>query len=654
MERRLVIFLVASFAFLLVYYRLFPPHKPPAPEPPVAAEKAKQPAGKETEKPAAANKPKAEEPIAEAEKAAPAVQQAPEPKEPQQWIMLGSVDENDPYRMLVTLTNKGAAVERIELSSLRYCDIDDRSGYLGHLVMDPAANGKICRVQIVGAGTPAAKAGIKPGDVIKSIDGKEVTDAESLDEIMSNTKPKKRVEIVVSRDGKDELLKATLRRRPLEVIRPEGDDPLSMLLTLQRFDDKRLGSVDEKADKDKTDKEKAADPQKVERLHEESIRRELDGVNLRTANWTIVPSGKPDEVQFQRVLPVQGLEITKTYRLVKVPEEFQRDSDFPAYHLEFEIAIRNIGDAAHKVAYRLDGPNGLPTEGSWYAYKVSRNWGGAGLRDFVISFGGRTPGMVGAATIANGKADTWPDDALTFVGVDAQYFSAVLLPERVDPSEVWFDQLAPIRVGRVDPNHLNLTNTSCRLTGALKELKPGEVLINKFKFFAGPKKPSVLKPYALGELVYFGWPVFAMVAVPLTVVLHGFYAVVQNYGLAIILLTVLVRGCMFPLSRKQALGAEDGAPATGDQEAPGEIQEQRRRAHKGPAGVVPQAQLQPIERLSADLHPDAGVHRAVPVAHGGDRTPRRPADFQLDPLVLEPCRAGHALRLEQVHAGVRQ
>jgi YidC/Oxa1 family membrane protein insertase len=76
--------------------------------------------------------------------------------------------------------------------------------------------------------------------------------------------------------------------------------------------------------------------------------------------------------------------------------------------------------------------------------------------------------------------------------------------------------------------------------------------------FAGPKKPALLanKEYQLNELVYYGWPIFAMVAVPLTWILHAFYAVVCNYGLAIILLTVLVRGCMFPLSLKQAAGAQ--------------------------------------------------------------------------------------------------
>jgi YidC/Oxa1 family membrane protein insertase len=89
-------------------------------------------------------------------------------------------------------------------------------------------------------------------------------------------------------------------------------------------------------------------------------------------------------------------------------------------------------------------------------------------------------------------------------------------------------------------------------------LEPGDAIVHKFKLFAGPKKPSLLAKdeYHLGELVYFGWPIFAAVAVPLTSMLHFFYSMVGNYGLAIIMLTVLVRGCMFPLSRKQALGAQ--------------------------------------------------------------------------------------------------
>ena len=41
--------------------------------------------------------------------------------------------------MLVTFTNEGAAVRRVELSSPRYLDLHDRGGYLGHLEL--AADG---------------------------------------------------------------------------------------------------------------------------------------------------------------------------------------------------------------------------------------------------------------------------------------------------------------------------------------------------------------------------------------------------------------------------------------------------------------------------------------------------------------------------------
>ena len=132
----------------------------------------------------------------------------------------------------------------------------------------------------------------------------------------------------------------------------------------------------------------------------------------------------------------------------------------------------------------------------------------------------------------------------------------MLLPQRLNPADVWFDELYPIHVGKVDPQHTNLTNTSCRLVSVVADLKPGQTMTHRFRFFTGPKKPAILenKAYRLGELIYYGW--FSMVAEPLTTILHWFYLVVRNYGLAIILLTVLVRGCMFPLSIKQAAGAQ--------------------------------------------------------------------------------------------------
>ena len=292
-------------------------------------------------------------------------------------------------------------------------------------------------------------------------------------------------------------------------------------------------------------------------------------MNLRKGTWKVAEAQR-DRAVFSRALPQWGLEITKTYRLVKVPEQSADDPDFPAYHVEFEIGIRNTGGQVRHVAYRLDGPNGLPREGWWYASKVSRNWGGAGLRDFVVMFQEGTPAMVSPMKIAQSKSlEHWSENAehpLDFIGVDAQYFSAVLIPQRKTPGEVWFDDLAPIRVGTADPGLqfglekgqlLNLANVSCRLASVAAAIEPKVALTHRFELFAGPKRKGLLENerYHLGELLYYGWPIFAFFAVPLTKILHVFYAVTYNYGLAIILLTFLVRGCMFPISRKQVLSS---------------------------------------------------------------------------------------------------
>lgn len=563
MERRFVIFLVLSFGILLGYSWLMPT---PAPRQQQKQDQLAADQGAEKTKPAAPDKEKSPKAAAEkaeakmAQQATPTVKAVPEPEAPERWVTLGSADPSAPYRMLVTLGSKGAALARIELSDPLYCDIDDRSGYLGHLVMNDAAHTKGCLVEIVGPGTPAAKAGLKPGDVIKSVNGKAVIDRASLKTVLEKTKPRQTAKLVVARDGQELTLSAKLRRRPLEVVKPEGDDPLSMLLTLQQFDDRKI--ADEPAKDEKKDEKDEDAAEKKERLRREAIARELDGVKLRTVNWKVVEADQTHAV-FRRTLPALGLEITKTYRLARVPDKSLANSDYPAYHLEFAIEIRNLGGQARKLAYRLDGPNGLPTEGKWYAYKVSRNWSGGGLRDFIVSFGGVTPEMTGPTAIADGtkftpRPDTPPDRLLSYVGVDAQYFSAVLLPERAHPAETWFEDVQPICLGKVDPQRKNLANTSCRLIGAVQDIQPGETLVNRFKLFAGPKKLAILEnpEYKLGDLVYFGWPIFAWVAVPLTVILHGFYSIVGNYGLAIILLTVLVRGCMFPLSLKQAAGAQ--------------------------------------------------------------------------------------------------
>jgi YidC/Oxa1 family membrane protein insertase len=570
MERRLIMFFVVSFTVMVGYTILMQKLQGPqvAKNPPVAEQKkdAAKAEKKGEEKAKEGEAKKATEKLADEKQTATekeekatdekkgdekaAVEAPAEPVIPEEWLTLGSADPSDPYRMLVTLTNRGAALARIELSDPKYRDIDVRSGYLGHIVVDPKVQVTGCPVQLVGKGTPAEKAGLLVGDLITAVNDNAIKSPEAMKEVLGRYKPGRTIDLKVLRDGKEQTLKATLTRYPLEVIRapyplemmptPEdgpvpmnSDDPLSMLLTLQQIDDQKLPSDDK----------------------EIKLDAELKDVALRNGVWQKVEADR-EHVVFVKKMPKFGVEVQKTYRLKKVPEESLKDPNFKGYHLTVEVKIVNASDKERKVAYRLDGPNSLPTEGYWYANKVCPNWWqAAGLRDVVVSFDQGGMKMVTCPNIPNEKKpEAWEGQSVTCIGVDAQYFSAVLIPQYENPLDQWFAYSQPVAVGKVDPLHKNWTNTSVRLVSLPHTLKAGQSISQEYQLFAGPKKPTLIAEYGLSSLVYYGW--FGWVAEPMLAILHTFYAIVCNYGIAIIMLTVLVRGCMFPLSFKQAVGAQ--------------------------------------------------------------------------------------------------
>jgi len=81
-------------------------------------------------------------------------------------------------------------------------------------------------------------------------------------------------------------------------------------------------------------------------------------------------------------------------------------------------------------------------------------------------------------------------------------------------------------------------------------LEKDKETIYELKFFAGPKKPELLKSvgYHLDAAVDYGF--FHFIARPLLVILNFFYKYTKNYGISIILLTILIKLAFFPLSHK--------------------------------------------------------------------------------------------------------
>jgi YidC/Oxa1 family membrane protein insertase len=482
---------------------------------------------------------------------------------PPSFVTLGSLHRKKPYKMLVTLTNQGAAVARIELNHPHFRDVQELSGYLGQIVVDETLqNDTGLAVQCVGDGTPAFLAGLAAGDIITELTYKNKTqtpatvpikNTNDLREALQKTKPKDLVDLTYIRNGNKLTLTVPLEQYPMDVVRPESTPKdyaeyrqlgglrgtndktgqLSFLTTLQAVDEVKLDLPESQ----QTSNAALRGMIPVDK----SLDKELANTALRHECWQVV-SATENEAVFRRTVPAWNLEIVKTYTLNE------------SYDLTLKIAVRNLDGKEHKVAYQLDGPTGLPLEGGWYARKAGPDWGTYGIRDLVVKFPSGESRVVSNNEIHTDKiAAPWIDDTPEYIGVDSLYFQATLKPQRKPGEETWHSKVFPMRVGMKNTDWIMLTNVSYRIWSQPTVLQPNEALENTYTVFAGPKDTKVLAQYGLGNTISYGWFWFA--AMPLLGILHFFHNLGLTYAMAIIALTIGVRLMMFPLSIKQAAGA---------------------------------------------------------------------------------------------------
>jgi YidC/Oxa1 family membrane protein insertase len=92
--------------------------------------------------------------------------------------------------------------------------------------------------------------------------------------------------------------------------------------------------------------------------------------------------------------------------------------------------------------------------------------------------------------------------------------------------------------------------TRSQLAGTLDTLQPGTEKFYDYHVYYGPKKLTMLQSigYNLDRSVNFGW--FDVIAKPTLWLLNMFYSFCSNYGVSIILVTVLFKAVFWPISQK--------------------------------------------------------------------------------------------------------
>lgn len=128
-----------------------------------------------------------------------------------------------------------------------------------------------------------------------------------------------------------------------------------------------------------------------------------------------------------------------------------------------------------------------------------------------------------------------------YVGFDRRYFLMSLAPENIGQIES-----AKAEFSKVGPEK----NLKIKLQAKTLQLQPGASQTLSFSSYLGPKQLDLLQTagHGISENIDYGW--FGVLSRPLLWLLVYINNWVMNFGIAIILLTILIKLLTFPLTQK--------------------------------------------------------------------------------------------------------
>lgn len=226
------------------------------------------------------------------------------------------------------------------------------------------------------------------------------------------------------------------------------------------------------------------------------------------------------------------------------------------------VSLTAVGPDGRKITKELTFHNDhylvdtrIATEGYPEGYKISLGTN-FGINNWAVEFGG----SIGAATYVNSELIKDAESAVNgtvahegevlWTALQDKYFISALIPKEVG-------QTSAVTVEKEGAQQLRV------------DLKiPAEQAGQKqFGIYAGPKEYDRLAKIGAGlqESIDFGWFIMGswapvrFVAKPIYFILRFFYQFTHNYGVAIILVTVLVKVLFFPITRKSLASMKDMA-----------------------------------------------------------------------------------------------
>ena len=259
-------------------------------------------------------------------------------------------------------------------------------------------------------------------------------------------------------------------------------------------------------------KETGEDPFRVDFQRQNHPEGKRINYHVDDASIHLAPDSSPRDLSFSATLP-EGLTINQVFRIY--PD---------TYHVDLTVTLRNRTEEQVEGGFRAS-LRGLPIEkkGSYYSF-------------------------VGAALLLNGKVekikskdlkkgDKFFPGPIGWVAYEEDYFMSAIIPE--NPSKGDFK-------GRLRPSGV----IEAAYESPSFSLAYNEEQSSLFTVYFGPRDLAVLKQLGkkLELAINFGWT--DMFAKPLLYTLRYFNEYLNNYGVAIILITILIKILFWPLTHK--------------------------------------------------------------------------------------------------------
>jgi YidC/Oxa1 family membrane protein insertase len=282
------------------------------------------------------------------------------------------------------------------------------------------------------------------------------------------------------------------------------------------------------------------------------------------------PAGKPLPAGEDRRLPYNvrrdgntvicertepsGLKITKEYSL-----DWQgQPKQIPA--IDLKVTFTNTGaQPYHDAGYYIYAGSSAPIHRRDLEQYTAFDWlsDGGYHTDNARSFSAGSIPLVGVQTRAAREVITQPVKHAAWVAVKNQFYATVVTPlapadaDEAPAQGIWaqrFDLALTPQDAALGLPPLHAVDAALEMPGL--QLAPGQSATQVFQIYAGPKYYSRLDHLGHQEQELMDFGKFKIVSITLLFLMNTFKGWLGNYGLAIIVLTLLVKTILFPLQNK--------------------------------------------------------------------------------------------------------